>query len=134
NILSFIMEFTQDLDPEAAELGVYMSYVVWQMFEAAYGKRYPKVSVKEIINAYEENETWLLQFENVDERLLMRRMKNDPHLCQMNVVGYVVEALFEADAEAEPDVTAISEEDQGYLFLLLKTIIDALDRKVKDEG
>lgn len=132
NILSFMMEFTQDLDQAAAELGLYMAYVVWQMFETAYGKRYPKANVREIIGAYEANENWLMQFENVDERLLMRRMQNDPHLPQMNVIGYVVEALFETPEADDPDVVELSDEDRGYLFLLLKTVIDVLDKKVPD--
>jgi len=43
------------------------------------------------------------------------------------VVNYVVDALMEDD-EGE-DAMALTEEQKGFLFLLLKTVIDVLDAK-----
>jgi hypothetical protein len=46
---------------------------------------------------------------------------------QPYVVNYVVDALMEDD-EAE-DAVALTEEQKGFLFLLLKTVIDVLDQR-----
>jgi len=42
---------------------------------------------------------------------------------QPYVVNYVVDALMEEDA------VALTEEQKGFLYLLLKTVIDVLDQK-----
>jgi hypothetical protein len=47
---------------------------------------------------------------------------------QPYVVKYVVDALMEED-EGE-DAVALTDEQKGFLFLLLKTVIDVLDRSV----
>jgi hypothetical protein len=39
---------------------------------------------------------------------------------------YVVETLIEAPEEEDP--VALSDEDIGFLFLLLKTVVDVLDK------
>jgi len=46
---------------------------------------------------------------------------------QPYVVNYVVDALMEDD-EGE-DAVPLTEEQKGFLFLLLKTVIDVLDQK-----
>jgi hypothetical protein len=43
------------------------------------------------------------------------------------VVKYVVDALMEEE-EGE-DAVALTEEQKGFLFLLLKTVIDVLDQE-----
>jgi hypothetical protein len=43
------------------------------------------------------------------------------------VIKYVVETLLEAPEEGDPLV--ISDEDVGFLFLLLKTVVDVLNVK-----
>jgi hypothetical protein len=44
------------------------------------------------------------------------------------VVNYIVDALMEED-EGE-DAVQLTEEQKGFLYLLLKTVIDVLDQKV----
>jgi len=46
---------------------------------------------------------------------------------QPSVIKYVVETLLEAPEEGDPVV--ISDEDVGFLFLLLKTVVDVLNAK-----
>jgi len=46
---------------------------------------------------------------------------------QPHVVNYVVDALMEED-EGE-DAVALTEEQKGFLYLVLKTVIDVLDQK-----
>ena len=46
---------------------------------------------------------------------------------QPYVVKYVADGLMEDD-EGE-DAVALTEEQKGFLFLLLKTVIDVLDQK-----
>jgi hypothetical protein len=47
---------------------------------------------------------------------------------QPYVVNYVVDALMEEEDEVE-EAVSLTEEQKGFLFLLLKTVIDVLDQK-----
>ena len=49
---------------------------------------------------------------------------------QPYVIRYVVETLFEAGEGDDPLLPG--EEDLGYLFLVLKTVIDVLNMKTDD--
>ena len=46
---------------------------------------------------------------------------------QPYIIKYVVDTLFEAPEEEDP--VLLSEADVGFLFLLLKTVIDLLNKK-----
>lgn len=47
---------------------------------------------------------------------------------QPYVVKYVADALMEEDDEVEAGVE-LTEEQKGFLYLLLKTVVDVLDQK-----
>ncbi len=54
------------------------------------------------------------------ERIARVQVSKQPY-----VMKYVVETLIEAPEEEDP--VELTEEDVGYLFLLLKTVVDLLD-------
>jgi hypothetical protein len=126
DLLSFMMEFSQDLDQEVKELAFYMFFVVYRMFEKGYGKRIARVTADEIIKCYEDNENLIESLEVAHDRFFERiaavQVSSQPF-----VIKYVVDTLF--DAPEEEDRVKLTEEDAGVLFLLLKTVIDALNKK-----
>ena len=125
-ILAFIMEMTEDLDQEIRELAIYMFFVIHRMFNNGYGKKIQKVTSEEIITCYEDNEKLLESLggghEKFFERIARVQMSSQPY-----VIRYIVETLFEADQEEDPIL--MGEEDMGYLFLLMKTVVDVLNKK-----
>lgn len=128
-ILAFIMEMTEDLDQEIKELAIYMFFVIHRMFQNGYGKKIGKISSDEIIACYEDNEKLLESLGGVHEKFFERiarvHMASQPY-----IIRYIVETLFEADQEA--DALPLGEEDMGYLFLLMKTVVDVLNKKTDD--
>jgi len=96
------------------------------MFQQAHGN-IKKISYEEIIECYEHNEGLMERLEGAHEKFLDRiasvQTSRHPY-----VVNYVVDALIEGDDEGE-DAVALTEEQKGFLFLLLKTVIDVLDQK-----
>jgi hypothetical protein len=125
-ILAFIMEMTEDLDQEIRELAIYMFFVIHRMFNNGYGRKTQKVTSEEIITCYEDNEKLLESLGGVHEKFFERiarvQMSSQPY-----VIRYIVETLFEADQEEDPIL--LGEEDMGYLFLLMKTVVDVLNKK-----
>ena len=124
-LLAFMMEFVQDLDQEVKELAVYMFYVIFRMFQKSSRKRIKKISTESIIECYEKNEDLIQNLEGIHQKFLDRiarvQLSSQPY-----VMKYVVEALIETPEEEDP--VALTEEDTGFLFLLLKTVVDVIDQ------
>jgi hypothetical protein len=116
------MELTKGMDREVRGLVIYMFFVVCRMFQKTQGK-IKRISTKEILECPEHDESLMERLEGAHEKFLDRvasvQISRQPY-----VVKYVVDALMEED-EGE-DAVALTEEQKGFLFLLLKTMIDVL--------
>ena len=95
------------------------------MFQKSMRKPLKQVTHEIIVECYESNETLIESLERTHERFV-ERIASVQLLDQPYVMKYVVEALFE-DRQEKEDVE-LTEEDTGYLFLLLKTVVDALNK------
>ena len=126
DLLSFMVEFTEELDQEVKELAIYMFFVVNRIFAKGYRKKIKKASPEEIIECYEKNEKLMESLEGAYNRFY-ERVASVQVSAQPYVIKYVVETLFEYPEEEDP--IFISDEDVGFLFLLLKTAIDVLNKK-----
>ena len=124
-LLAFVTESAKEMGQEVRELAIYMFLVVYRMFQKAHGK-IKKISSEEIIECYEHNEGLMERLEGADEKFL-DRIASVQTSRQPYVVNYVVDALMEED-EGE-DAVALTDEQKGFVFLLLKTVIDVLDQK-----
>jgi hypothetical protein len=125
DLLAFVMESSQEMAREVRELAIYMFVVVYRMFQKTQVK-IKQVSSEEIITCYEHNEGLMERLGGTDEKFL-DRIANVQTSRQPNVVNYVVDALMEEDEGV--DALALTEEQKGFLYLLLKTVIDVLDQK-----
>jgi hypothetical protein len=125
DLLAFVMELSKEMGQEVRELAIYMFLVVYRMFQKAHGK-IKKISFEEIIECYEHNEGLMERLEGADEKFL-DRIASVQTSRQPYVVRYVVDALMEEDQWE--DAVILTEEQRGFLFLLLKTVIDVLDQK-----
>ena len=123
-LLAFVTESSKETGQEVRELAIYMFLVVYWMFQEAHGK-IKKISSKEIIECYEHNEGLMERLEGANEKFL-DRIASVQTARQPYVVKYVVDALMEED-EGEETV-ALTDEQKGFLFLLLKAVIDVLDQ------
>jgi hypothetical protein len=125
DLLAFLMALIEDMDPEVRELAIYIAFVVYRIFEGSQNK-IKKITSKEIIDCYEYNEDLIGKLEGADEKFIDRiariQISKQPY-----VMKYVVEALMESSEEG--DDVVLTDEDSGFLFLLLKTLVDLLDKK-----
>jgi hypothetical protein len=125
DLLAFLMALIEDMDPEVRELAIYIAFVVYRIFEGSQNK-IKKITSKEIIDCYEYNEDLIGKLEGADEKFIDRiariQISKQPY-----VMKYVVEALMESSEEG--DDVVLTDEDSGFLFLLLKTVVDLFDKK-----
>jgi hypothetical protein len=125
-LLALVTELTKEMDQEVKELGIYMFLVVYRMFQKAHGK-IKKIPSEEIIKCYEHNEGLMERLERAHEKFL-DRIGSVQTSRQPYVVNYVVEALMEEDEGG--DAVELTDEQKGFVYLLLKTVIDVLDQRV----
>ncbi|NVM21591.1 MAG: hypothetical protein HWN68_07410 [Desulfobacterales bacterium] len=129
-LVAFVVEFLEDSDQQLREFATYMLFVVYRMFEKNTTKEIRKISAEEIIKYYDSNEDLVANLEGVDDRFLNRiakvQLAGQPY-----VMKYVLEVLMdipeEEKEEEEKQLVAMRDDDIGYLFLLLKTVVDVLD-------
>jgi hypothetical protein len=124
DLLAFLMAFTEDQDPEVRELAIYIALVVYRIFEGSQNK-IKKITSKEIMDCYEYNEDLMGRLEGAHEKFIDRiariQISKQPY-----VMKYVVDALIEESEEG--DGVELTDKDKGFLFLLLKTVVDLLDK------
>ena len=123
-LLAFVMEFTKQLSVDAQELALYMFAMIQRMIWKAAG-RVRRARPREIEAAYKRNEEFLSRFVNAHERFLERAAESTDNP-QPFVMKYLVEALMEAPTQEDPVV--LSEDETGEIFLILKTVIEVLDK------
>jgi hypothetical protein len=123
-LLAFVTESSEEMSREVRELAIYMFLVVYRMFQETQGK-IKRISSEEIMKCYENNENLMGRLEGAHDKFL-DRIASLQTSRQPYVVKYVADALMEED-EGE-DAVELSEEQKGFLYLLLKTVIDVLDQ------
>ncbi len=124
DLLTFVMESSKEMGQEVRELAIYMFLVVYRMSQEGHEK-IKTISSEEIIECYKNNESLMERIGGSHEKFLdgiaSLQTSKQPY-----VVRYVADALTEED-EGE-DALELTEEQKGFLYLLLKTVIDVLDQ------
>lgn len=124
-LLAFVTELSKGTGQEVKELGAYLFFVVYRMFQKTQGK-IKRISSQELIECHEYDESLMERFEGAHERFLDRAARIQLSK-QPFVMKYVIYDLMEDEEGA--DVTELTDEDNGFLFILLKTAIEVLDQK-----
>jgi hypothetical protein len=124
-LLTFVEEFTKEWKREVGELAIYMFVVVYRMFQETQG-RIQRISLQEIMECYEHNEGLMDRLVGINEKFL-DRIATIQGAKQPYVVKYVADTIME-EQEGEDAVT-FTDEERGLLFLLVKTVVDVLDRR-----
>ena len=124
-LLAFVVESSKEMGREVSELAIYLFLVVYRMFQGSHGK-IKKISSQEIIECYRTNEGLMERLEGTHERFL-DRIASLQTSTQPFEVKYVADALMEEDGGE--NAVQLTEEQKGFLYLLLKTVIDVLDQK-----
>jgi hypothetical protein len=125
-LLAFVLARSECLTREATELANYLFFVIARMFYAA-APKIRRVSIGAIEACEAEIETAMASLEGAHDNFLERAARvlssRQPH-----VFRYLTEAIMEAP-ENESDPVALTADDQGGIFVILATVIKALDEK-----
>ena len=124
DLLAFLLAYADDLQQEVKELAIYISFVVYKMFQNS-SLKIRRITSREIMARHDENALFLESLEGAHEKIFERIAKVTVSK-QPYVMKYVIEALMEDSGE---DSVALTDDEIGLLFILLKTEIEVLDNK-----
>ncbi|MCL4492690.1 MAG: hypothetical protein M1510_12475 [Nitrospirae bacterium] len=121
DLLAFLMGSTDDLAQEARELAVYIAFAVYRMFQTSSAgiKRIPS---KEIADCFNRNEGLLKSPEGAPEKFSGIGLT-------VPASRYAVRVEALTEEPEEPGLKPLSNGDKLLLFLVLKTVVELLDKK-----
>ena len=124
DLLAFVVVSSDELSEEARELAVYLFFVVYSVFQRAYDQELPRVSAQQLMQQDDRTEEFIMSLQEADEDAMESAALQETAR-QPWVMNYIVEALVEAPQGETP--VDLSEDEFGNIFLVLKTVVDALD-------
>jgi hypothetical protein len=126
-LLAYVMASTEDLEPEAQEVAIYMFVVIHKAFEKQFADRLQVADINSVEQISDANDQAILELFADDERIpeaAAAYVQKQPVL-----FNYVAECF----TEPEEGESELSEDDQGALSVVMKTVIDVLDSSVRDQ-
>ena len=112
HVAAFCQVVTRELDLAVQKAAIGLVFLLFKILEASLGTPFPPVARQRIQEAYEGTTEWLEQPEEGGGEF--------PH---PNLVQYLLTAFYGGD----PESVDYDQEVKASLFLLLKTLSDALD-------
>ena len=126
NLSEYIVTINQDLNDELNKYTLYLFSIIYLAIKSFYQNKIELISDEIIIKSYEKNiellESLELSHEVFINRIAETNLKNQP-----GIYKFITESIFEELRE----ISDISEDEEGWIFLALKSTIDALNEKVK---
>jgi len=116
-------QLTEEFDPETQKAALGLAFLLFKIVEASVGSTFPTVSRERLIQAYEATTEWLEQWEGSDPRFFIRSVQGGGEFPHPNLVQYLLTLFYGGD----PESAEYEDEAKASLFLLLKTLTDALD-------
>lgn len=123
-LFGYVMTMGESLGQDSRETALFISLVVWRAFQIATGQPVPTIEEDDLIACDDRNTEVLVGLDGKpDEEFLLTGLKEGSR--QPWLMQYVVTSIMEPP-ETEDD-PVIPEDETGMLYIILKTVIDALD-------
>lgn len=132
-LLDFFIPYSDAMQPEAKSFALFLFYNICRIFINTYGDPVDKISDEEVEAICEINEAQLGDLETLDRAAVAEGLKEGAFV-QPHIIAFVSDLLFSSEgaAELEPE-DDYEPYDRGMSFLLIKTVIDALDSSIYSE-
>ena len=125
NLSQYIVDFNDDLDDELNKYTLYLFSIIYLAIKKFYRKTLPVISDKDIIKAHEHNVDLMDKLETSHEVFITRMAETNLNK-QPGIYRFITESIFEELGE----IFDVTEEEEGWIFLVLKSTIDILNDKV----
>ena len=123
HVATFCHTVSKEFDERVQKAALGLAFLLFKILEASLGAPFPSVARERIVQSYEGTTEWLEQWEGADPRIFLRSVHASGEFPHPNLIQYLLTVFYGGDEEsAEYDA-----EVKASLFLMLKTLSDALD-------
>lgn len=123
HVAAFCQAITKEFDPAVQKAALGLAFLLFKILEASLGAPFPPVARHRIQEAYEATTEWLEQWEGADPRIFLRSVQGGGEFPLPNLIQYLLTSFYGGD----PESVDYDQEVKASLFLLLKTLSDAVD-------
>ena len=123
HVAAFCQVVTKEFDAAVQKAALGLTFLLFKILESSLGAPFPPVAEHRICEAYEATTEWLDQWEGADPRMFLRTVHGGGEFPHPNLVQYLLTVFYGGD----PESLDYDQEVKASLFLLLKTLSDALD-------
>ena len=123
HVAAFCQVVTKEFDAAVQKAALGLAFLLCKILEASLGAPFPPVAQHRIQEAYEATTEWLEQWEGAHPRIFLRSVQGRGEFPHPNLVQYLLTFFYGGD----PESVDYDQEVKASLFLLLKTLSDALD-------
>jgi hypothetical protein len=123
HVAEICRELTKEFDATVQKAALGLAFLLLKIVEASLGAPFPTIAQERIIRAYETTTEWLEQWDGAEPRIFLRAVQGAGEFPHPNLIQYLLTVFYGGDPEsAEYDGKV-----KAGLFLLLKTLVDALE-------
>jgi hypothetical protein len=122
NLCEYIVAVCQDLDDELNMYTLYLFSILYLAIKNFYNNKIRIIPDEIIIKSHEKNIDLLESLETSNE-VFINRIAETNLMKQPGIYEFITKSIFD-------EIEEISEDEQGWIFLVLKSAIDALNEKV----
>jgi len=116
----FVRFVAERFDEAVQNAAVGLGFLLFKILEASVGGPFPAVAEARIRTAHEAVAEWLAQWEGADARTLLQSVEGEGH---HSLITHMLSVFYAGDAQSP----AYDEEVKARLFVLLKTLTEAVD-------
>ena len=120
HVAAFAHTVTERFDEAVQNAAVGLGFLLFKILEASVGGPFPAVAEARIRTAHEAVAEWLAQWEGADARTLLEGVEGEGH---RSLITHILSVFYAGDAQSP----AYDEEVKARLFVLLKTLTEAVD-------
>jgi hypothetical protein len=121
----------RELSGDGWKVAVLLALYLWQIFEQEASEPLVKITVEEILSAYDKREEWFDSFAGMSEQEFDRWMGLSLEIPQERVAAHAAQVLVD-NSLAYQDQLKLSNEDIGQLMGMALAMIDVLDAKLQE--
>ncbi|HEV8130461.1 MAG TPA: hypothetical protein VGQ81_04365 [Acidobacteriota bacterium] len=126
----FVAEVLRPMRGEVTETGIFISFSIFRIMDSLFKSEIPAVSMKLLRQKLRENQIWIHHMGRMERRMLKRRLRYSEEFAQPNLIRFLLDELNTPPRTRR----TLNGAETGLLFLLGKTLTDALMTCLKETG
>ena len=123
-VIEFSTSLGRELSEEARNMLVYLSMVLWKIFDSAVDGKFPPIKMEELEKTFEEMEDFFLKTSQVPEEDFLSEFQKKFPLQQPFVYEYLFQKLLNPEGESP-----WPEKELMLMFLTLSSLLAVFSRK-----